>query len=147
MSSSGLAVFDKTVQETNLWLKDLMSRLNIDDREMAYTILKATLHTVRDRIGPVNAVHLGAQLPILLRGVYYEGWRITAEPSKERHKADFLRHAHREMPNILDTDTELAVRAVFEVMWERLDQGETGKLVRLFPSDLRSLWTGVETAV
>ena len=147
MSGTGLGVFDKTVQETNLWLKDLMARLGIHDREVAYTILKATLHAVRDRIGPVNAVHLGAQLPILLRGVYYEGWRITEEPSKERHKADFLQHAHREMPNVFSSDTELAVRAVFEVMWERLDQGETAKLVRLFPVDLRALWTGVETTV
>ena len=73
MSTTGLAVFDKTLQETNLWLKELMVRLGTDDREQAYTVLKATLHAVRDRLGPENAAHLGAQLPILLRGVYYEG--------------------------------------------------------------------------
>lgn len=146
MSGTGLAVFDKTLQETNLWLKALMARLGTDDRDEAYAILRATLHAVRDRIGPENAVHLGAQLPILLRGVYYEGWRMAGAPSKERHKSAFLQHAHREMPGILDADTELAVRAVFEVMWERLDQGETAKLLKIFPSELRELWTGAGTS-
>jgi uncharacterized protein (DUF2267 family) len=146
MSATGLAVFDKTLQETNLWLKALMARLGTNGREEAYAILKATLHAVRDRIGPENAVHLGAQLPILLRGVYYEGWRITGTQSKERHKLQFLQHAHREMPGILGSDTELAVRAVFGVMWDRLDQGEIAKLVKIFPKDLRDLWAGAEAS-
>lgn len=142
MSTTGLAVFDKTLQETNLWLKALMARLGTENREEAYAVLRATLHALRDRIGPENAVHLGAQLPILLRGVYYEGWRMAGTQSKERHKLEFLQHAHREMPGVIDTDTELAVRAVFEVMWDRLDQGEVAKLVKMFPTELRDLWTG-----
>jgi len=144
MSTTGLAVFDRTLQETNLWLKELMARLGTDDREQAYAVLKATLHAVRDRLGPENAAHLGAQLPILLRGVYYEGWRIAGTPSKERHRDAFFEHVRRGMPGILDCDTELAVRAVFQVMWERVDQGEIAKLMRIFPRDLRELWTGVE---
>jgi uncharacterized protein (DUF2267 family) len=141
--STALAVFDKTLQETNLWLTQLMACLGIDDREQAYTVLKATLHAVRDLIGPENATRFAAQLPILLRGVYYEGWRATGTPSKERQKEPFLEHVRREMPGILGCDTELAIRAVFEVMWERVDEGEIIKLMRIFPRDLRGLWTGL----
>lgn len=146
MSATGLPVFDRTLQETNLWLKELMRRLDIDDREQAYVVLRATLHALRDRIGPENAVHLGAQLPILLRGVYYEGWRMAHTQTKERHKPEFLAHAHREMPGIPSSDTELAVRAVFEVMWDRLDQGEVAKLIELLPKELKELWTGIAAA-
>jgi uncharacterized protein (DUF2267 family) len=145
MSGTGLAVFDRTLQETNLWLKELMARLDTDDREQAYVILRATLHALRDRIGPENAVHLGAQLPILLRGVYYEGWRMAGTQTRERHKAEFLAHARREMPGVCASDTELAVRAVFEVLWDRVDRGEVAKLVEIFPKELRELWTGVES--
>ncbi len=75
--TTGLAVFDTTVQETNLWLKGIMEGLHTDDRHLAYLALRATLHALRDRLGPENAVHLAAQLPMLVRGLYYEGWRLA----------------------------------------------------------------------
>ena len=85
--TTGLDVFDTTVQESNLWLKDLMERIGTYDRHRAYSTLRAVLHALRDRIGPANANHLGAQLPMLLRGLYYEGWQMTA--TKERHDTAF----------------------------------------------------------
>lgn len=138
--TTGLDVFDTTVQESNLWLKDLMGYLGTDDRREAYKVLKATLHAVRDRIGPENAVHLGAQLPMLLRGLYYEGWRMDRTQSKERHKQDFLEHVNREAKSKLAFDTEAAVRAVFEVFWDKIDPGEVAKVIELFPVELRDLW-------
>jgi len=53
------------------------------------------LHAVRNRIGPENAAHLGAQLPMLIRGLYYEGWDPTGKPTKERHEAQFLAFSER----------------------------------------------------
>jgi hypothetical protein len=82
MSTTGLPVFDTTVQETNLWLKAIMESLHTDDRHLAYLSLRATLHALRDRLGSENAVHLAAQLPMLLRGLYYEGWRLAASQTR-----------------------------------------------------------------
>ena len=138
--TTGLDVFDTSLQETNHWLKDLMDYMCTDDRREAYRALRATLHTLRDRIGAENAVHLGAQLPILVRGLYYDGWKMAAEPTRERHKQAFLDHVQREARAALDTDTETAVRAVFKVLRDRLDPGETAKLVKLFPVEMRDLW-------
>ena len=121
-----------------------MARLATDVREQTHAVLKATQHAVRDCLGPENGAHFGAQLPILLRGVYYEGWHIAGTPSKERHKDAFFEHVRRGMPGILDCDTESAVRAAFEVMWERVDQRQIAKLMRIFSRDRRELRTGVE---
>jgi uncharacterized protein (DUF2267 family) len=88
--TTGLDVFDSTVQQTNLWLKDLMERIETDDRHLAYQALRATLHTIRDRLGPETAVHFGAQLPMLIRGLYYEGWQLTGTPKRTRHLDDFV---------------------------------------------------------
>ena len=140
MSTTGLPVFDTTVQETNLWLKAVMEGLHTDDRHLAYLALRATLHALRDRVGPENAVHLAAQLPMLLRGLYYEGWRLAASQTKERTRADFLEHVRSELPRGSAVDPNMAVRAVFRVMWDKLDVGEVGKVIDLLPAELKELW-------
>ena len=140
MSTTGLPVFDTTVQETNLWLKAIMDRLHTGDRHLAYLALRATLHALRDRIGPENAVHLSAQLPMLVRGLYYEGWRLAASQTKERTRADFLEHVRSELPRGSAIDPDLAARAVFAVMWQKLDLGEVGKVIDRLPPELKELW-------
>ena len=140
MSTTGLPVFDTTVQESNLWLKAVMDHLHTDDRHLAYLALRGTLHALRDRIGPENAVHLAAQLPMLLRGLYYEGWRMAASATKERSRAEFFEHLRSELPRGSPIDPDLAARSVFAVMWEKLDLGEVAKVVERLPPDLQELW-------
>jgi Uncharacterized conserved protein (DUF2267) len=70
MSSTGLEVFDKTVQTTNAWLNEIIEIIG-PDRHRAYRVLAAVLHSLRDRLTVNEAAQLGAQLPILLRGIYY----------------------------------------------------------------------------
>ena len=137
--STGLAVFDTTVQETNLWLKQLMEQMRTEDRQAAYLALRATLHVLRDRLGPENAIHLGAQLPLLLRGVYYEGWHI-GPPSRERQPGDFIEHVRAELPRTATLDANLAARSALAVLQERLDPGEVAKIKRILPHQLHALW-------
>ena len=138
--SIGLDTFDKTVQESNLWLKDLMERLNTQDRHHAYSTLRAVLHGLRDRIGPENAAHLGAQLPMLLRGLFYEGWDPTGKPTKERHEAAFLAHIAKELPRADEAEVEQGVYAAFDVLSKHIDRGAAVKLAWMFPQDLRKFW-------
>jgi uncharacterized protein (DUF2267 family) len=140
MSTTGLPVFDTTVQETNLWLKSLMAHMHSEDRHLAYLALRSTLHARRDRLGPENAVHLAAQLPMLVRGLYFEGWRMAGTPTKERTRADFLEHVRSELPRGSAIDPNLAARAVFEVLVEKLDRGQIDKVIDRMPAELRELW-------
>lgn len=141
--TTGLDTFDKTVQESNLWLKDLMERLGTDDRHRAYAVLRAVLHALRDRIGPQNAVHLGAQLPMLLRGLYYEGWRMSAPATRERHTDRFVAHVHELLPQLSPAEVKQAIVATFDLLSARVDRGEAIKLVLMFPKDMRDLWPPV----
>ncbi len=140
MAKTDVDTLDSTVQETNLWLKSIMRHLKTDDRQLAFAVLRAVLHALRDRIGPENAVHLGAQLPILVRGLYYEGWQMARTPTKERHKAQFLDHVRTSFGRRGDVDPERAARATFEVLWEKIDPGEVAKVINLLPEELRDLW-------
>jgi uncharacterized protein (DUF2267 family) len=98
------------------------------------------LHALRDRISPDNAVHLGAQLPTLVRGIYYEGWHMHGTPTKERHRSAFVAHVGRELKGFPALDVENSICSVFEVMWERIDLGEVAKLIELFPAEMRAWW-------
>ena len=138
MSTSGLAVLYHTVQETNVWLKAVGEQLQLD-RHDSYIALRAVLHALRDRLPPEVAVHLGAQLPMLIRGLYYEGWHMAGKPTKDRHVEEFADHVLQELPPQLPLDPLTVARGVFETLWERLDPGEFDKLMGHLPASLRTL--------
>jgi uncharacterized protein (DUF2267 family) len=140
MSATGVDSLDHSIQETNLWLKAVMRRLDTEDRHLAYVALRAVLQALRDRIGPENAVHLAAQLPTLIRGIYYEGWHMAGTPTKERHEKEFLEHVDRVLGPRSEVDPEGVTRAVFDVMWEKVDPGEVAKVINMLPESLRDLW-------
>ena len=137
--TTGLDAFDSTVQQSNLWLKDLMTRLGTTDRHAAYQILRATLHVFRDRIGHENAVHFGAQLPMLIRGFYYEGWQLSKPQPKTRHVDDFLAAIEAEAGRSFGPDVQFKVKAVFATIAEKIDAHEIEKLRKVLPAELQPL--------
>src|SRR6516162_7354191 len=137
--TTGLDVFDSTVQQTNLWLKDLMARIPTTDRHYAYRLLRATLHTFRDRIGPENAVHFGAQLPMLIRGFYYEGWQPNKPQTKTRHLDNFLDAIEEEAGLSFGSDVQSKVKAVFATVADKIDAHEMEKLRKVLPAELQPL--------
>jgi uncharacterized protein (DUF2267 family) len=140
MGEAILPVFDKTIQVTNLWLKALMDRMGEDDRHHAYTALRSTLQALRDRL-PVNeAAHLGAQLPMLVRGFYYEGWHPAGTPVKERGKDEFVAHVREAFRGNPQVDAERAVRSVFALLAENVTAGEIQDVKRILPPEIRDLW-------
>ncbi len=140
MSETHVAALDHTVQQTNIWLKRLEETCPLDDRQHAYVVLRAVLHVLRDRLPPEMAVHLGAQLPMLVRGLYYEGWRMVDAPTHIRHLDDFESAILAQTPSQFPLTPLRAAKAVFELLWTELDSGEISKVVHALPAPLRALW-------
>jgi|SRR5579872_675423 len=139
MSATGLEVFDRAVHKTNIWLKDLMELMECLDRHEAYLALRATLHALRDRLTIEEAAQFAAQLPMLIRGFYYEGWDPTGKPLKERHREGFLSRISQELrPHA--TDPERVARAVFKVLANRISEGEIEDVEHVLPQEIRDLW-------
>lgn len=141
MSNKGLAVFDETVHTTNLWLKELMERLDLDERDDAYRALRVALHALRDRL-PVNtAASLAAQLPMLVRGFYYEGWRPGAAPSDDRTEEDFVSHIAEAFERTkVERDPGAIARAVFGLLDRHVSAGEIDNVRKCLPAEIRGMW-------
>lgn len=138
--TTGHPNFDHTIQEGNIWLKAIADHLHVEDRRHAYSALRATLHALRDRLTPEEAVHLSAQLPMVIRGLYFEGWRLAGKPTGEHTIQDFCNHIGRELPPNFPIDARNVARGVFDVLFEQLDPGEIAKVIDRLPEPLRALW-------
>lgn len=137
--TQGHHAFDHALQEANIWLKSVEKHLHCSEHE-AYQALRVTLQALRDRLPLENAVKLAAQLPTLIRGVYYEGWHI-GDLSNAGHSADdFVHHIKEQLPDRFPLDGKTVSKGIFEVLWERIDPGESAKITDLLPASLRHLW-------
>lgn len=145
MATNSLRVFDETHHKTNVWLKDLMEELEIEDRQRAYRVLRAVLHTLRDRLTVEAAAKLGAQLPMLVRGFYYEGWHPAATPTKVRHLDEFLDRVRERLRDAPELDVERAARAVFAVVARHVTSGEVETVMHSMPREVRDLWQQAES--
>ena len=140
MSSTGISTFDETLQLTNVWLNELMRGLNWDDKQRAYRLLRATLHALRDRLTAHETVHLGAQLPMLIRGLYYEGWHMKDTAPAGRTKQDFLAHIGAQFKGDPGMDIERCVSEVFALLARKISAGEIDDVKHILPAEVRALW-------
>jgi|OM-RGC.v1.022427029 uncharacterized protein (DUF2267 family) len=137
--STGLPVFDTTVQETNEWLRAVETRLPPCSRVEAYGATRAVLQGLRDRLPLALVLGLSAQLPMLMRGFVLEGWR-PEEAGGSRDLKTFLDDVEGRLPPGFPRETIAAAQAVLAVAAKRLDPGEVDKIIRHSPGALRTLW-------
>src|SRR5467141_274788 len=133
-----LGAFDTTLYTTHVWINELMDLLGWpDEPHRAYLVLRGVLHALRDRLSVDEAACLAAQLPMLVRGFYYEGWHPHGKPLRERHKEEFLAHIRAELRQDKDLDIEQAARAVFQLLANHIAAGEIEKLKSTLPAEIR----------
>lgn len=140
MSTSPLPAIDHTVQLTHEWIADLSGRLGGIEQKRSYRLLRVALQTLRDWLNVNEAAHLGAQLPTLVRGLYYEGWRPAKTPVREHSKKAFVARVEKAFKADPLDDPEEAVYAVFALLNNRISEGEAEDVKVCLPKALRELW-------
>jgi uncharacterized protein (DUF2267 family) len=139
---STLSIVDRSVQKTNVWMRDVNYELQWFTFQRGYLALRAVLHALRDRLSLQEVAQLGAQLPIFIRGIYYEGWSPARTPVKSRGKQLFLRQVRAEFAHTRnpDVDPEEITRAIFRVLNKHVSKGEIDQIRGTLPRELREFW-------
>jgi len=143
MSASGLDVFDRTVEITHVWLNEICSDLG-PDKQLAWKVLSTVLHKLRDRLTVNLAAHLGAQLPLLVRGVYYDQFEPSRMPTECRSRDEFVGEVAEWMRDTRPVDPDEAVRSVFRVLSRHISEGQVNKVREALPKSLRQMWESAE---
>jgi len=140
MSASGLDVFDKTLQTTHIWLDELMAEIG-PDRQVAWHVLGAVIRVVRDRIPLDLAAHLGSQLPLLVRGIYYDQWHAPGRMDEKLRSLDtFLESIGEQLAQTRSINARNAAQAVFRVLSRHVDPGQIEKIGHALPAEVQTIW-------
>lgn len=140
MSKTSIATLDDAAGQVHIWLNEIEQQAHLDDRKHAYRLLRATLHTLRDWLNVDEAADLGAQLPTLVRGIYYEGWNPSATPVQPRTKGDFVAAVQREFRADPLQNPDLAISSVFTVLNRHVSEGQIDQMRHALQKPLRDLW-------
>ncbi len=141
MSEQGLETIESTTQKMHEWIARIAEALHMEKRD-AYKSLRAVLQTLRDRLPVDLAVHFGAQLPMLVRGLYYEGWEPSKVPIK-MSREEFLTVVQARIVADRVIDPVETVQNVLGVIASHMGSGELKKVMHSFPHDMQSLFPAI----
>jgi uncharacterized protein (DUF2267 family) len=134
--------FDHALQVATLWLHDVAAAFPTQDGEFAFRALRAWLHLLRDRLTVEAAAHFGAQLPELLRGIYYQGWSPHDVPKSYDTQMFISRFAQEAA--ISRSDVPRVGAAVSAGLLKHLSSGTLDKALDQLPGEQRALLRPVQ---
>jgi uncharacterized protein (DUF2267 family) len=140
MSKQGLEVIDHTVQLTHEWINELAERLDWSNHRNVFHLLRLTLTSLRDILDHIEAAQFSAQLPIIVRGVFYEGWRPSDTPLEDRQKSAFVDRIDAVFSDYPEYRGEQDIHTVFKFLNGRISEGELQDIRGTLPSSIRDFW-------
>lgn len=136
--------FNKYVQDAEEFISEVAIELGYpNDKPRAARVLRSVLHTFRDRITPAESLQLISQLPMLIKAIYVDGWKIRGgDYSESRNIGDFIeafREADPQQTHTTDYEAKEAIQAVFRVLKRHVSQGEIFDIIAVLPAEMKSL--------
>ena len=135
-------VFDAHLGTATAWLDELIENLDLAPADHAHALraLRAGLHAIRDRLPAAEVVDLAAQLPVLIRGIYYEGWSLGNDPTRIRDRAAMVARVEAELASDPRLDPVDVLRAVIHLIVEHVSPGEIRDVLSTLPRPIAALW-------
>ena len=138
MSQNTVRSIEKSIQKLNEWTNGITAKMQWEDREFAYTAIRAVLHALRDRLSVAEVADFGAELPLVIRGVYYEGWNPAKNPIK-MGRSEFIKKVHSYFNYDPLVEPEKIIHMVFDVIHKHIPNGEMRDILTSLPKDIAKL--------
>lgn len=143
MSTHGLEMLDHTSQLTHSWINELDRELGWNNKPRTFRLLRAVLHALRDCLPLTEAAQFSAQLPTLLRGVFYEQWRPEQQSAGRWTLDRFLIRLNSSFPNDpVEEGMADAAITTFDLLARKISPGEIEDVLGALPPGIRNLWRG-----
>jgi uncharacterized protein (DUF2267 family) len=130
----------RTNEKTNSWLNQLTEDLHWDDSDLVFKALRTVLHELRDRLPTNESAQLASQLPMLIRGCYYENWVPKSRPN-HLNAEEFVSHVGQAFPSDFTIDPERVTVAVFRLLSQHVSEGEIKDVQACLPEDFQAFWS------
>lgn len=140
---AGFPGTDRTVHTSYEWLDSVAARLGGERRD-AYHALHAVLGALRDRLPVDLAVELSGQMPLLVRGIFFDGYEPAHKPLRSASAADFAGAVQRGLAAVPRIDAHQAIGAVFDVLADNVDADALAHVRPLLPAEVRGAPHSVE---
>ncbi len=139
-------IFGRWIESANDWLSEFMAEASLTTKKSGLLGLRAGLHALRDRLTVDELAQLAAQLPILLRGAYYEGWIPANNPVKFRRPEELYDRIRKELGPNSNIDPKRVVWALFRLLSHRVSRGEINDIMSALPNELACVWEQSEAS-
>lgn len=143
MSANGLEVFDKTIQTTHVWLNEIIDRLGCD-RHVAWRVLGSVLRAIRDCVPVDLSAHFGSQLPLIVRGLYYDQYAPGRQAKGCDTPEEFTAAVSQGLGEVESVDPDEATLVVLSVLERHISDGQLVKVRHALPRGARMAWDGAD---
>jgi uncharacterized protein (DUF2267 family) len=137
-----MKLFHNASEIATAWVKQMAEELGIHDPAEALAALRAGLQALRDRLGIEEVAQLSAQLPLLVRGMFFENWDPTGKPLRVRHREEFLELVRDKYAPRWLLAPEQIIQALFRLLETHVSQGEITHIMLTLPREIGALAAG-----
>ncbi len=140
--------FEKYAAKGNEFLNKLAVRLgDVENRDRAGRVLKSVLRALRNRISIEESLQLISQLPMVIKAVYVDGWKLNQEFTRIKTIEDFSAEvmkedgaaAWRDFSSVEEATD--AIEAVMKTLADYVSAGELHDIIDLMPREIKQHFT------
>ena len=136
--------FEKLNQLATPWVESMMAELSTEDPHKALSALGAGLKALRDRLTIEEAAQFAARLPLLIRGLFFEGWDPTIKPREIHQRSELLALVREKYAPRSDAPTDAIAAAFLAVLDRQLGTVEMAEVASKFPTLVVEFgWPGI----